>query len=36
MKKKGHKSKFEEIEASLNILLPDSEGKNVVAVVELS
>ncbi|OIN97918.1 hypothetical protein AUJ66_02005 [Candidatus Desantisbacteria bacterium CG1_02_38_46] len=35
MNAEGHKSKAEEIERSLQKLLPDSKGKNVVAIVEL-
>ena len=36
MNKEGHKRKAEEIEGSLNLLLPDPEGRNVVAIVELT
>ena len=36
MNKEGHKRKAEEIEGSLNLLLPDPQGKNVVAIVELT
>jgi len=36
MNAEGHKKKAEEIKASLNRLLPDPEGKNVVAIVELT
>jgi len=36
MKPDRHKEKADEIKESLNRLLPDPEGKNVVAVVELS
>ncbi|ODS36654.1 hypothetical protein BEH94_11730 [Candidatus Altiarchaeales archaeon WOR_SM1_SCG] len=36
MKPDSHKAKADEIKESLNKLLPDSGGKNVVAVVELS
>ena len=36
MNAEGHKKKAEEIEGSLQKLLPDSKGKNVVAIVELS
>ena len=32
----GHKKKVAELENSLNELLPDPEGKHVVAVVELT
>lgn len=32
----GHKEKAEEIESTLDMLLPDPEGNHVVAVVELS
>ena len=36
MNKEGHKRKAEEIEGSLDLLLPDPEGRNVVAIVELT
>ena len=36
MKAEGHLQKANEIKASLQKLLPDSEGKNVVATVELT
>jgi len=36
MKPEGHLKKAAEIKGSLEKLLPDPEGKNVVAVVELS
>jgi len=36
MKADGHSQKADEIKASLQKLLPDPEGKNVVAVVELT
>lgn len=36
MNLEGHKNKAKEIEKSLNKLLPDPEGNNVVAVVELT
>lgn len=36
MKADGHKSKANEIKSSLKVLLPDKEGKHVVAIVELS
>lgn len=36
MKREKHLQKAKEIEASLQKLLPDPEGKNVVAVVELT
>jgi len=36
MNAEGHKKKAEEIKASLNRLLPDPEGKNVVAIVKLT
>jgi hypothetical protein len=32
----GHKNKANEIKSSLDELLPDQEGKHVVAIVELS
>jgi len=32
----GHRKKVKEIEGSLNKLLPDPEGRHVVAVVELT
>jgi len=32
----GHKKKAKELERSLNRLLPDPEGENVVAIVELT
>lgn len=32
----GHRKKVEELENSLNELLPDPEGRHVVAVVELT
>jgi len=35
MKQEGHLQKANEIKASLQKLLPDPEGKNVVAIVEL-
>ena len=36
MKADGHSQKANEIKASLQKLLPDPEGKNVVAIVELT
>ncbi|MDP3016927.1 MAG: hypothetical protein Q8N70_07665 [Deltaproteobacteria bacterium] len=36
MKQEGHLQKANEIKASLQKLLPDPEGKNVVAIVELT
>jgi len=36
MKPKGHFEKAREIEKSMQKLLPDPEGENVVAIVELS
>ena len=36
MKADGHSQKANEIKASLQRLLPDPEGKNVVAIVELN
>jgi hypothetical protein len=36
MNASGHKMKAEEIESSLNQLLPDPQGIHVVAIVELS
>ena len=35
MKAEGHKKKAEEIKKSLEKLLPDERGANVVAIVEL-
>ena len=32
----GHKEKVKELEGSLNKLLPDPEGRHVVAVVEFT
>jgi hypothetical protein len=32
----GHKKKVSELENSLNELLPDPNGKHVVAIVEIS
>lgn len=36
MKAEGHLNKAKEIKESMKKLLPDPEGKNVVAIVELS
>jgi len=36
MKAEGHLTKAKEIKESMEKLLPDPEGKNVVAIVELS
>ncbi|MEN4018376.1 MAG: hypothetical protein PQ975_00620 [Methanobacterium sp.] len=36
MNEEGHKKKAEEIESALNELLPDPEGKYVVAITELT
>lgn len=36
MNKEGHRKKAEEIERSIKELLPDENGKHVVAIVELT
>lgn len=36
MKSEGYLNKAKEIKGSMEKLLPDSEGKNIVAIVELS
>ena len=36
MNVEGHRKKVKELERSLDKLLPDPEGENVVAIVELT